>query len=45
MENDFEKSVNNVGSELNEMKKILKDVFKKINKYNEKDENAIYNSL
>jgi hypothetical protein len=45
MENDFDKSVNYVGNELNEMKKILKDVFKKINKYNEKDENTIYNSL
>ena len=45
MENDYDKSVNKVGNELKEMKKILKDVFKKINKYNVKDENAIYNSL
>ena len=45
MENNFEKSLNYVGNELNEMKKILKDVFKKINKYNDKDQDAIYNSL
>jgi len=45
MDNNFEKSVNYIGNELNQMKKILKDVFKKINKYNEKDENDIYNSL